>query len=84
MNDFTSKKWRSITLVVGFFSLLKFAAVSKPTIVAGDFPGYNTMVVKQRDTTTTLLPGPSGANVVWNFSDHRWSDSLHGRHHRTS
>lgn len=69
MNDFTSNKWRSISLVVGFLVLLQLVAVSQPTIVAGDFPGYNTMVVKQRDTTTTLLPGPSGANVVWNFSN---------------
>lgn len=69
MNDSTITMFKSVLLTIGFIALLQMAVHAQPTITAGDFPGFNTMVIKQRDTATALLPGPSGANVQWDFSN---------------
>lgn len=47
---------------------LFISAKAQITITANDMPAIGTIVIEARDTSSVVLPGPSGANQTWNFS----------------
>jgi hypothetical protein len=60
---------RFLLSVFVIFGIIAFSAKAQITITQADFPVVGNLVVRAADEVTTVSPGNSGLNQVWDYSN---------------